>query len=598
MRQTKINTVSLLMISALLIGFLVRFLNLGAAQLSDAEASWALQAIEASTAGGIKSLVDIGPQPAYVFLTAWTFDLFGATNFTARFWPSLAGTLLVSFPFLLQRRIGRIAALIAAFGLAIDPGLATVSRQAGGPMIAASLMVLALVLWVDRRMILAGIAFGLALLSGPQLYTGMIAIGIALLVIRGWYHPASLPEISQENEMLDPAPRPSLAQPARFWSNPEQRLFLVAAGVAILILGTSYFRFPQGLAAWFESLAVYLQGWSSAGEVKPAEILFSLIVYQPFALLFGIAGFVRWLIKRNKLPEGVITTFLAALLGLLSALILIGVYPGRQVADLVWVLAPLWLLAGIELRGILPEETVNPVSFLHAGLILILAALFWVTLVSTGNLAPTESITPGTIRIALLVGIFALGSLTTILIALGWNYETSRLGTLWGLAAVAAVYSISAMWGASQLRPNQPVEFWAPSPGTGQLDLMARNLNDLSNWNTGMSWQIAIHSLVESPSLRWTLRSYPNTTYSISLPVGEMPPIILTRVEQDAPALSAAFRGQDFVWRSWPGWEGFFPLDFFAWLTFRDAPVSSEKIILWVRGDQLPGGSANELRAP
>ena len=354
MRQTKINTMQLLMISALLIGFLVRFLNLGAAQLSDAEASWALRALYASAAGGIKSLVAIGPQPAYVFLTAWTFDLFGTSNFAARFWPSLSGLLLVSVPLLLQRRIGRIAALIAAFGLAVDPGMVTVSRQAGGPMMAASLMVLALVLWVDRRMMLAGIAFGLALLSGPQLFTGMIALGIALIVIRVWYRPASLPEISHENEAFVQARKPSLHQPAQFWSKPEQRLFLITAGAAILLLGTSSFRFPQGLAAWFESLAVYLQGWSSAGEVRPAEILSCLIVYQPFALLFGIAGFIRWLVNRNTLPERANTTFLAALIGLLSALILIAVYPERQVSDLVWVLVPLWLVAGIQLRAIIP----------------------------------------------------------------------------------------------------------------------------------------------------------------------------------------------------------------------------------------------------
>lgn len=135
-----------LFLAAVLLAICLRFLNLGQAPLSETEAGWALQALEAAKPLGFASQVVIGPQPAYVFLTALLFRLFGVTNFMARFLPALAGVALVFVPFLMRERITRRAAIIAAFGLALDPGLTAVARQAGGPMLALGFGLAALAL--------------------------------------------------------------------------------------------------------------------------------------------------------------------------------------------------------------------------------------------------------------------------------------------------------------------------------------------------------------------------------------------------------------------------------------------------------------------
>ena len=178
----RIKLEQVLFACAVALGLILRFMNLGAAPLSDAEASWALQALDVARGGGLNSQVAIGPQPAYVILTGLLFKLFGATNFLARFWPAFAGTLLICSPFLLRKRFSREAALIAVAGMAFDPGLVTVARQAGGPMMALGFSIAALVLWLDRRYILSGILAGLALLSGPSVFYGLLALTIALLV--------------------------------------------------------------------------------------------------------------------------------------------------------------------------------------------------------------------------------------------------------------------------------------------------------------------------------------------------------------------------------------------------------------------------------
>jgi predicted membrane-bound mannosyltransferase len=117
---------------ALAFAISLRFFHLGALPLSNFEADWALQALRIIQ--GLRPT--IGPNPAYVHLTAVLFFLFSATNFLARFWPALAGTALVLAPWLLRRRMGRIPALVLAFGLALDPGLVAMSRLAGGPILA------------------------------------------------------------------------------------------------------------------------------------------------------------------------------------------------------------------------------------------------------------------------------------------------------------------------------------------------------------------------------------------------------------------------------------------------------------------------------
>ena len=153
-----INLEQVLALLAFALALAVRFLNLGAFPLSDSEAGWALQSLALASSSTSASQLIIGPQPAYIFLTTWLFALFGAPDFLARFLPALAGSLLVLVPFLFRRQLGRPVALIAAFGLALDPGLVTVSRQAGGPMMAVGFGLLALGLWNTRKSLLAGCA--------------------------------------------------------------------------------------------------------------------------------------------------------------------------------------------------------------------------------------------------------------------------------------------------------------------------------------------------------------------------------------------------------------------------------------------------------
>ena len=85
----------------------LRLFQLGAAPLTDAEASWALQALDLFST----RQPQVGPQPAYVLLTGLSFTLFKATAFLARLLPALAGGLLALLPALLRPLLGSSSCL-------------------------------------------------------------------------------------------------------------------------------------------------------------------------------------------------------------------------------------------------------------------------------------------------------------------------------------------------------------------------------------------------------------------------------------------------------------------------------------------------------
>jgi uncharacterized protein (TIGR03663 family) len=83
--------------------------------------------------------------PLRFYLTAGMYELFGASNFTARLAPALMGTLMVPLPYLLRDQIGRVAAFTAAVFLAAGPSYLYFSRFAREDIYFASITLMLLV---------------------------------------------------------------------------------------------------------------------------------------------------------------------------------------------------------------------------------------------------------------------------------------------------------------------------------------------------------------------------------------------------------------------------------------------------------------------
>jgi hypothetical protein len=554
----------LLYLLAFALALAVRLVNLGAVPLSDSEAAWALQAL--GVAQGTRPL--LGSQPAYILLTSVLFYCLGAgTNFLARLVPVLAGSALALVPALFAHRLKPRISVILAFMLALEPGLVGLSRQAGSGILAITFALLTWGLWENKKPAWAGICAGLALLSGPVLWPGLLGLGITWLISHAFKFRGAAPD----EESFRPHPR---AWSTALWF-----------GLATLVLGGSlFFLAPNGLSAWASALPDYITGWWTPGSMSSSLMLFSLVAYQPLALILAVIAGVRGWLQHSR---RIMLLSLWALVALLLALF----YPARQIADLAWMLIPLWSLAALELArdlNLFPEERREVLGVV--ALTFIILAFVWINF--TGLLQTAPGSPQASLRTWLLFGSFFLLLISVLLVAVGWSIRSARYGAVWGATVALGLYSLSAMTSAAGLRriPDS-VDLWRPGGNLPEAQLLLQTVNDLSDWSrTNANSQPVTIAGVNSPALQWLLRGHA-VYQTTGADVTGQPPILIT-IDQQNPALAAAYRGQPFVWEQQPQWNQTGTDDWFRWLGFHQVLQNPQKVIVWVRTDLFVDSTA------
>ena len=181
---------------AFFIAVILRFVQLGAMPLTDAEATPALQALQ--IAQGLKPT--LSPHPFYILFTSVLFFIYGGgTDFLAHFIPALAGSLLVFAPLLFADRIKPRAAVVLAFFLALDPGLVALSRQIASPILALTFLLFALGFYNQNKTSFAAFFAALALLSGPSLWNGVLGLAVTWGILR--FLNSRRAPVEKENEL-------------------------------------------------------------------------------------------------------------------------------------------------------------------------------------------------------------------------------------------------------------------------------------------------------------------------------------------------------------------------------------------------------------
>jgi hypothetical protein len=562
---------------ALAIAIGLRFVLLGTVPLSDFEAGWALQALHITQ--GLKPA--IGPNPAYVHLTAVLFSIFGATNFLARFWPALAGTALVLAPWFLRQRIGRLPAILLAFGLALDPGLVAMSHLAGGPMLAVCSLVLAALAWIYDRRALAGVFAGLALLTGPSLWFGLLglllawAIGSALAK----RFAAEAAEGREEAELEQPAPPPA----------PQDWRIVIYWGIGtFLVVGSLLFLSPKGLPAFVVSFWEFLRGWVISSGVFSRHLAVALPAYELLPLALGIAGAVRGVLKKD-------TTSLYLGVWALVAVVLALIYPGRQTADLVWGLLPLWGLAAMELSRHFDFQGRNLWQVAATTLVVTVFLVFgWLNVASLTNMDLSSPLTHT--REWLLVAVVFLITLSLLLAGTGWSAAVARLGGVWAGVICLTLFSIGLSTGTSGMRQPLTAELWLPNPRAGRVDILLKVANQISELNRGDAAQLPLTILsLKSPSLHWLFRDWKVTDVDELAPE-TTPEMIIT--PPGNVTLSADYRGEPLVLTETVDWDKASPAEWLTWLVYRQMPVFRDDVDLWVRTDLMLDNQAAPSTSP
>jgi len=549
---------------AFLIALGLRIVQLGGTPLTDSESQLALQALH--IAQGKDILIE--SQPVYILFTSILFFITESTNFAARFLPAFVGSLLVFTPIYFREKLKPRAALVLAFLFAFDPGLTALSRQAGGTIFALTFLLFAWGMWQNGRPIPAGIFAGLALLSGPSIWSGVLMLGLAAVFLRGITGNAT--------------------------QKPEQELVrnsLLTLVATLLFGGTLFFTNPKGLSALFNSLPAYLGGWTSPSVFTPGRMLIAFFAYEPLGIFLALFAIIRgFRIQSGRVIR--LTVWLGVSL-------LITVFY-RQTSEFVWALIPLLALAARELSnsfGIYSEERVE-VSVVAGGIMILLIYVgFMVSNIGLNPYGQLVSITMplsgrllnlpiGRPYVMLIIAMVML-VVCINLVAFGWSLRTARLGITWSFSLFLGVYAFAAAWGTSGQRTPNGVELWQPDQPPIHAELLMSSVNDISLFSRGQIEAQPVTVVgINSPALEWALRNHDVTVADVLDPLNA-PPIVITPLMNEL-GLPSAYRGQDFTWRQPPFWEAVKAPDWIRWLVYRQLPRETETIILWVRDDLFP----------
>ena len=554
---------------AFLIAIALRFIQLGAMPLTDAEAAPALQALH--IAQGLKPA--LSPHPFYILSTAVLFFIYGTgTDFLARFFPALIGSLLVFAPLLFTDRIKPRPGLILALFIALDPGLVSLSRQAASPIFALAFLLFAWGFFNQNKASLAGFFAGLALLSGPSIWVGVLGLAITWAILKAISYLRSAKPATEE-ELSSTDIQHSSPNFLSFILNPSSLIPLVATFITV---GTLLFIAPNGISAALASIPAFIRTWLTDSNVPMGRLLFSLLVYQPLGIMLALIAIIRGWSNGSR-------RVISLSIWLLVALLLAIFVPSRQLADLAWVLIPLWALASLELIrniNVFIEERKEV-----AGVVILTAFIWTFAWLDFSSLVwlPADS-REYIMRFWLLIGSLFLLVMSLLLVAAGWSIRIARLGGIWGLALAFGVLGFGGALGSAALRGQSSPELWWSPDIPAQADLLESTVSDFSEWGLGNDYSAPVMIVgVDSPALEWALREH-QVVVAKSLDISSAPYFVITPL-QDNPALSSAYRGQDFTWRRTPLWDVAAPQDWIRWTSLREMTQSGETIILWVRDD-------------
>jgi len=555
---------------------------LGPAEVAQALPAWAAAGGQPYAAGStVLSGALAGISPLLYSLQRVLFTFFGATDFTARFWPALISGLAPLLFYALRGRLTRGGALAAALMWAISPVAVFAGRQGLGESLVAPLalaLLAALATWghgdaeniagapghriaPSLRLGLVAAALGLLLISGSGAYTAVLA---GLLAAIWW--PGSLPAL---------------------WAQAKAHRREVLIGLlAPLVLGATFLlTVPAGLAAAGDLLAAWLKGWwPVGGDYGAWEVFRRLLISEPWAVGLGIAGLVGALRRKDRFGAW------AAMAGAVALLVsLFG--RGRNPMDLALVVLALALLGGPVVARVLRAipswcDQSDPWLLIALSSALLISALF--CLPSAWNLSNTTdwrqlyaAVGIATVTLAALVWIVygVFGSWRTVAQVL--PIVALVFGLAWNVGQVTALSYDRGAWRQAAMLDE------VPAPDLANLMAVAHNISAL-NGGGAQDGRVDV-AWPERPGdpvlamLRWQLRDIATVRVDASVPM-DPAPIVITPVE-DQPSLKDRYSGAEFpVLERWqPVGLGDFNA-YLRWVLYREAKTAPEtqKVIVWI----------------
>jgi hypothetical protein len=604
----------------------LRLVQLGHAPLDDAEAHQALAALRTANDRAPGEAL-VARSPLTFALNALSFATLPPSNMAARLPVALAGVLLCLSPALWRRYLHPLPPLIASLLLTISPVTLLAARTLS-PVVWTMLLAIVtpwLVLrFVETRdprwavMATAGLA-AMIFLAEPAGFLTVAALGFG--VNFAW--------------LIDDDPETDLNAAIRRlirewpWTNG-----LIAAGIMIGLVGTSFFWFPAGLTNIGNTLWEGLRGFI----VRPDDGLIAQPIwvglrYETVLWVFGLVAAYRAVRTGGFFERALVGWALAGTLWALG-------YAGATSAHALWLTVPVTMLVALAITDWITEKASGFWNVpgwgvpLHALLTVALWMILGINLVLLGKRLlidlPYQVDDLRELLRVLVRGVYSestdfaggkveqvevqpniyvfayilrqiqkfmlVSSLVPLLNAVLfflagslWGARAGWRGFALGTLAAGLLFSMGIGGRAGLVNPGDPRELWYVHPVTDDVHELRATLREMSLRNTGEPRLIEVAALVpQDGALAWALRDYPNTTFVEGVGPEITSPVVIMPWRYPPPEMGADYIGKDLITRQAWQIESLSWRDAIMWFYRSDSldkPTIGEQLMMWVRKD-------------
>jgi uncharacterized protein (TIGR03663 family) len=567
------ETAAYIALTALALG--LRLAALGAYPLAESEA---LQALAAWGAAQGVTWPAGAYSPLILSLNVPIFLLFGANDFTARLAPALLGSALVPLPYFLRHRLGRSGALVASALLAWSPSTLYFSRFAGGGIgvaFGAMLATIGIVRWLDYReerwlyLGAGGLAVALASDGGGYLFLILAATFICGMALFG---PGA-----QQAEVR--------AALAAVRSTPGLAGRVAAVFLLTFLAGATVFFFrASDLSQAADLLAEWLAAFITPTGPPVSPPLLLLILYEPLALVLGLAGISAILVRRldgQAAGTGGLFEAMFLIYWFTAATAIVTLQQGRTAGAVPLITLPLIILASAFLGRLLPgsgERQDRLVEWLLVGVLLTVSTYGYINLAWYSRSGEADRILMAAIACGLCGGVLAL-------FWLWYGMPYALRGGILTLALLLGASSFAAGQRLAYDLQTLPYEPLAASPTAQGVRDALKTLVRTSNHQAGDAHAIDITvEEATGPILRWYLRDFTNANFVSD--VGPAPTSqVLVTTDRRELGTEGPYAGEGFTLRtSWVPQE-LDAVTVMHWLFFRqpNRQPQEEKFVLWLK---------------
>lgn len=563
---------ALIYLLIVIIGFLLRIINLSNVPLSDYEALIALDGLSLISNPPGKVISD---QTFLTNLLGSLFYIFGAGNFLSRLIPALVGTFLIILPAFFRTYFDRKALLILSGWIAISPTFVSLSRQVDSSILLVVAFGLFVYFLLQKNSIVSAVFLVLALLTGKIFFWNLTLFFLVIVYSNLFVNKNEINLFKLIVSII---------------KEMNKKSFLISFLLSYIFFSTFGFIYTNQFTGIARGLIDFLNIFSNFNQFGSlGEISRSIIFYEPAVLFFGIIGLV-WLFRRNQIGSLSITGIV------IINIILLMVANERIVTWNIFFVGPLMVSGSFFLGNFLklPKEDLNKILY-STGIALSIVLFIGLAFISM-MVNQNQAIDQINLRVLYIAAGFVL-IIGAGLLA-GWAISWRITGRSFLLLSVIllGIFTISATWNAAGLRkPVENTELRIDQVPIGN-EMLVEVIQDFSSWNYGVDNKASILILDRpSTSLRWSLRSFENVLFQETIPRDTVYDVVISSnnvlIEQ-----ADSFRGQEVIWKTSPQWQNMKAKDVSNWILTRRVQenlVNKESLIIWIRNNLVPGMGNN-----